>query len=118
MEMLFKDGARDVFTVPVTMKKSRPGILLCVICDKSKEEDIVRSIFKYTSTIGIREVPVKRFTLNRRIISRNTKFGDVRVKISEGFGITREKIEYDDLSAIASREGKSISEISDQILEV
>ena len=118
MEMLFKDGARDVFTIPVTMKKSRPGILLCVICDKSKEEDMVRSIFKYTSTIGIREVPVKRFTLDRRIITRNTKFGDVRVKISEGFGISREKIEYDDLSGIASREGKSISEISDQILEV
>ena len=115
MERLFDVGARDVFTVPVTMKKSRPGILLSVICDKEKEDEIVRTIFKYTSTIGVREKPVNRFTLDRRTETLSTPYGDVRVKISEGYGVVREKIEYDDLSNIAMTEGTSIGEIKKEI---
>ena len=115
MERLFEAGAREVFTVPTTMKKSRPGVLLCVICDKNAEDEIVKTMFKYTSTIGIREKQIIRFTLDRKTKTRTTKYGEVRVKISEGYGVVREKYEYEDLSRIAQSEGLSIDEIKKEI---
>ena len=82
---------------------------------KEKEDEIVRTIFKYTTTIGVREKPVNRLTLDRRTEILNTPYGDVRVKISEGYGVVREKIEYEDLSKIAITEGTPIDDIKKEI---
>ena len=115
MERLFEAGALEVYTVPVGMKKSRPGILLCVMCHESKKEEIISLIFKHTTTLGIRENVSKRYTLKREIIKRDTPFGEVRVKHSEGFGVVREKIEYEDLAKIAKEKNLSIDEIEKKI---
>ena len=64
-EKLLTVGARDVFATPITMKKNRPGILLSVLCDSSHKDSIVRAIFKYTTTIGIREKSLRRYVLDR-----------------------------------------------------
>ena len=100
-EMLFKAGAREVFTIPVGMKKNRTGILLKVICSEEKKEDVVKVIFKYTTTIGIRENKMTRYVLDREIHVVNTEYGDVKVKASKGYGIERKKIEYDDIARIS-----------------
>lgn len=111
MEQLFLGGAKEVFTVPVGMKKSRPGTLLQVICQEADRESILRLLFRHTSTLGVREQAMNRYTLVRRIETTNTPFGPVRRKISEGFGITRSKWEYDDLARIATETGKTLEEI-------
>lgn len=100
-ERLLEGGALDVYTVPVGMKKSRSAVMLVCLCAPEKREDIIRLIFRHTSTIGIRERSCRRVTLKRTIQTVNTKFGVVRVKVSEGFGVKREKPEYDDLAQIA-----------------
>ena len=111
MEKLFEAGALEVYTVPVGMKKSRPGILLSVMCSEAKKDEMVSIIFKYTTTLGIRENVSKRYTLKREIIKKETPFGEIRIKKSEGFGVVREKYEYEDLSRIANENNISIDDI-------
>ena len=115
MEKLFKAGAKDVFTVAVGMKKNRPGILIKVICAESEKDEIVRTIFKYTTTIGIRESEMYRYILDRTTYTLDTAMGKVRSKKSHGYGVDREKYEYDDLAAIAEKNQISISEVRNRI---
>jgi uncharacterized protein (DUF111 family) len=83
------------------MKKSRPGTLFMIIVSKEKREAVIKAIFKYTTTIGTREIAIDRVTMRREIEKINTDFGPVRIKTSEGYGTKRSKLEYDDLSRIA-----------------
>lgn len=110
-EVLLEAGALDVYTIPIGMKKSRPGTLLCVLCRESDKEAMVRLIFRHTTTIGIREQLDRRYTLSRSTQIQETSFGPVRKKISEGYGVQRVKYEYEDLAGIARKEGKSLSQV-------
>ena len=86
-EALFTAGALDVFTQSVNMKKSRPGILLTVICPLDKVDLCEAIIFKETTTLGIRQLIQKRSILDREIQEIEIKYGKVRVKIaSQGKG--------------------------------
>lgn len=111
METLFASGALEVYTVPVGMKKSRPGTLLCVMCREAERDRMVELIFRHTTTLGVRENVSKRYTLSRALETVHTEYGDVRKKTASGYGVTREKYEYDDLSRIARESGRSIAEI-------
>ncbi len=111
MDRLFEAGAKDVFTVPIGMKKSRPGVLLKVLCAEQDRETVVNTIFKYTTTIGIREALCKRFTLERSVKMLDTAAGQVRQKISSGYGVTKIKYEYDDLIRIAEERKISVDEV-------
>ncbi|WP_044914396.1 nickel pincer cofactor biosynthesis protein LarC [Butyrivibrio sp. WCE2006] len=104
-EQLMDEGAADVFTTPIGMKKNRPGTMLTVLCKESLKEEFVKKIFKYTTTIGIRESICNRYILNREEKVVHTKDGDIRVKQVSGYGVSREKREYEDLAKIA-RENK------------
>ena len=110
MERLLEGGARDVFTVPIGMKKSRPGTLIQVICQEQDREKMLRLIFKYTSTIGVRETIAHRYILDRRTETAKTPYGEVRRKISSGYGVTRAKYEYEDIARIAREQGVSMGE--------
>lgn len=111
MEQLFATGAIEAYTIPVTMKKSRPGNLLCVMCRESDKDKILQTIFKHTTTLGVRENISRRYFLERSIETVSTEFGDIRIKRAEGYGIKREKYEYEDLAAIARKTGLSIEDI-------
>ena len=108
---LFDAGALDVYTVPVYMKKSRPGVMLQCICHSELKEKIVGTMFKYTSTLGIREENCRRYTLNREVVCRETEFGRIRIKRANGWGISREKPEYDDVSNAAVEYGVTMEEV-------
>ncbi len=108
VEKLFAGGARDVYTVPVGMKKGRPGTLIRVLCRREDTDAIVRLIFRHTTTIGIRAASLGRYVLERRIETVDTPYGPVRRKVSAGYGVERVKYEYDDLSRLADRQGISL----------
>jgi uncharacterized protein (DUF111 family) len=110
MDKLFEAGALDVYTVPIGMKKSRPGVLIHVMCRESDKEAMIRAIFKHTTTIGIRESNLCRYVLDRRMETVETPYGVVRCKVSSGYGVERKKFEYDDLSRIAKENNISIAE--------
>lgn len=117
-ELLFKEGALDVYTVGIGMKKSRPGVLLVCLC---KTSDICRMeelIFCHTTTLGIRRVWCERSVLSRTFEQMETPWGTVRKKMShfpDQERILREKLEYEDLAQIAVKTGLSIAEIRKRI---
>lgn len=117
MDRLFDAGALEVFTVPVGMKKSRPGTLLRILCREPDKETIVKTTFQYTTTIGIREIVCNRYVLARSITTLQTPYGEVRRKDSAGYGVSRAKYEYDDLARIAKAQGISLAQAAQLVEE-
>ena len=109
-EKLLTAGARDVFSTPITMKKNRPGILLSVLCSPSDKDSLIRAIFKYTTTIGIREKLLRRYLLDRSEDIELAEGVYVRRKEVSGYGVSRSKYEFDDLRKIADAKGISLRE--------
>ncbi|MDJ0732296.1 MAG: DUF111 family protein [Crocosphaera sp.] len=121
-DVLLNVGALDVFTQSVMMKKSRPGILLTVICAVDKIDVCEEIIFKETTTLGIRQSIQKRSILDREIKTVNTKYGKVRVKIaSQGKGETKTIInvhpEYEDCATIAREFNQPLTTIQKIVLD-
>lgn len=110
-ETILSAGALEVFTVPTGMKKSRPGILLEVMCKEEDRDRMLELIFLHTTTLGVREQFSRRYTMNRSIETVTTPYGTVRKKVSAGYGTKREKYEYEDLAAIARKEGLSLRQV-------
>ena len=115
METILEAGALEVYTVAAGMKKSRPGTILCVLCHEDAKETLVRVIFRNTTTIGVREHRCSRYTLKRSFETVQTPYGDVQKKLSSGYGVTREKYEYEDLARIAREQGLSLAEVRKSI---
>lgn len=115
VERLIAGKAVDVFTTPIFMKKNRPGILLTVLCKESDKENVVKEIFKHTTTIGIRESLCNRYVLNRELMDVKSQYGKVKVKKSSGYETDRYKIEYSSLKDIAISEKKSLIAIEKEI---
>ncbi len=117
MEQLFAAGALDVYTTPIGMKKNRPGVLLTCMCREDDREAMLRTIFRHTSTLGVRVSVCDRYTLSRRQYAVQTPDGEIRVKESSGWGVLRHKAEFEDLARIARQTDKSIAEVLDTIPE-
>lgn len=117
MEELFSLGALDVYFTDIGMKKSRPGVKLTCMCREKQREQMLECIFKHTTTLGVREYACKRYELGRSEKAVRTLDGEVRVKISSGYGVVREKAEYEDLAAIARKSGKTIAQIRSEVLK-
>ncbi len=111
LERFFTEGAVEAFTIPIQMKKSRPGTLIRVLCSPEKKETLIRAMFKYTSTAGIRESKVERSILHRNIETVETAYGPMRKKQYSGYGVSRYKYEYEDLAKAAMEHDLSIEEI-------
>ena len=114
-EQLLAEGALDVFTIPIVMKKSRPGTLICVLCDDADRQNMISTMFRYTSTLGIRENKCGRYVLDRTVSKVQTAYGDIRRKDASGYGVKRSKYEYDDLARIAREQDLTISEIKEHL---
>ena len=114
-EQLFAAGAVEVYTLPVGMKKSRPGTLIRAIAAAEKKEAVISAFFRHTTTIGVRETETKRYVLSRSVETRQTTYGTVRIKRSEGYGVVKEKIEYEDLARIARENGFSLEEAKERV---
>lgn len=108
-EALFKVGAVDVFTQSLGMKKSRPGILLSVICPPEKLTDCETVLFRETTTLGVRRLLQERTVLQRQIQHVETKYGEVRIKVAwkeigEEKLIANVQPEFEDCAQIARSE--------------
>ena len=114
--VLMENGARDVYTIPVGMKKNRPGEMICVICTEDKKEDLLKLIFKHSSTLGIRQTIHDRYYLKRSVENKETIFGSIRLKTAEGYGVKRSKYEFDDLKKAAEENGMSIKEVKEALM--
>lgn len=114
-ELLMKEGALDVYTTNIQMKKNRPGILLTCMCKEADRAKFLTLIFKHTTTLGIREYDCKRYALRRKIETVRTPYGDVHYKYASGYGVEKAKPEYEDIAAIARKTGNSLENIKSDI---
>ncbi|MFA5085465.1 MAG: nickel pincer cofactor biosynthesis protein LarC, partial [Candidatus Omnitrophota bacterium] len=96
-EKLLADGALDAYTTTVHMKKSRPAFKLTVLSDRPNLERLCSIIFNETTSIGIRYYEAGRFKLKREIVKVDTRYGNIKVKLSKGpDGILTVSPEYDE----------------------
>ena len=114
-ERLLEAGALDVWTEAIGMKKGRPGVMLCVLCKPEDRKALRSLLFRHTTTLGVRELAMRRAVLERRVETVETAFGPVRVKIASGFGVERVKYEYEDLAKIAREQGISVDAVREAI---
>ncbi len=80
-DLLFAAGALDVFTVPIFMKKSRPGVLLSVLCPEAAISAVEDVLFRETATLGIRRHLTTRHKLHRKEHTVTTPWGPVKGKL-------------------------------------
>ena len=116
-ERILQAGALDVFTESIYMKKGRPAVKLTVLARPEDEERLAGEIFRHTSTIGVRIHTDRRYELARHSEQRKTPLGTIEVKISEGFGVRKEKIEFASLKQIAETSGKRLAEVRAALAE-
>jgi uncharacterized protein (TIGR00299 family) protein len=115
IEKLMKQGAQDVYLTPIIMKKGRPAILLSVLTDKARSEAVLDTIFRETTSIGVRINEVGRKKLSREIRDVETIYGTVRVKVSrQGDETLTVTPEYEDCRKIAEEKQIPLKQVIEE----
>jgi uncharacterized protein (TIGR00299 family) protein len=114
-EKLLERGALDVFMTPIFMKKNRPGTLLSILITPDKLAETLSTVFEETTSLGIRLHRLERKILPRELITVDTIFGRVRVKVNQ---LSRESKnispEYDDCKEIAAKQGIPLKQVYEE----
>ncbi len=119
MEELLKTGVKEVFLTPVLMKKSRPATLLTVICSSEKMGAVMEFLLKETTTIGLRWHEDDRVTAERKVVSRKTKYGEIRFKIARWNGeVINVSPEYEDCKAKALGKRMPLKDVFEEAKKV
>ncbi|MDR3255627.1 MAG: nickel pincer cofactor biosynthesis protein LarC [Synergistaceae bacterium] len=116
MEKLLENGALDVWCENILMKKGRPAVKLCCLCEASEAERLGEIVIRETTTLGVRITATRRIFLEREVESVHTSLGDVRFKtaILEGRQL-RKMPEYDDLLRISKEKGIPLPSLRSEI---
>ena len=114
-EILRENGALDVFSHSVYMKKGRIGFELNVLCKSEDAKKLKELIFTHTTAIGVREIDVVKTELKRKFVSVETKFGDIRLKISGED--EKAKPEFDECKSAALAHKTSIFQVKKEIFK-
>ena len=113
LQKLLSLGAKDAYVQSITMKKSRPGMLLTAVALPQDKDFLTAQLFKHTTTLGVRQVKCYRAELTREI----TEADAVHIKRAEGFGVQKEKAEFDDLVKFAEENDISVYEARKNLLK-
>ena len=114
-EILRENGALDVFSHSIYMKKGRIGFELNVLCKSEDAKRLKELIFTHTTAIGVREIDVVKTELKRKFVSVETKFGDIRLKISGDD--EKAKPEFDECKIAALAHKTSIFQVKKEIFK-
>ena len=118
VETLLRSGARDAYLTPVIMKKGRPAVVLTVLSPEERVDDLCRTIFRHTTTLGIRSFETMRRKLDRRTERIETDWGPVRIKVSRFEGRDREMPEYEDCLRISRQHSLPLMEVYRAVLRI
>jgi uncharacterized protein (TIGR00299 family) protein len=119
MEQALQNGALDAFGTPVQMKKSRPGMLLTVLCRTEDTQSLTKLILAETTTLGVRMRRESRAALTRRHVSVRTKWGEVRMKLANLNGsISNYAPEYEDCRQIAKEKKVPLKTVMQEAIKV
>ena len=112
MDRLYAAGAVDVFYTPVQMKKNRPGTHVTVLVPRERREAVSATLFRESTTIGVRHMDVTRETLRRELVPVSTRFGEVRCKVAwREAVVVNVAPEFDDCARLAEQHGVPVKEV-------
>jgi uncharacterized protein (TIGR00299 family) protein len=112
LERLLEAGATDVWFTPVHMKKGRPGITLSVLCPPGSETALRGVLWRETSTLGVRGLPVRKWMLERRVVEVEVPGGTARVKLGLDQGVVVNAApEFADCARLAAGTGQPLKEV-------
>ncbi len=117
IERLWEAPVLDVFTIPIGMKKGRPGTMLCCLCNPEDAQTVAAMMLRHTSTLGVREHRCTRTTLDRRIRTIPSEWGELHMKESFAQGVRKQKVEYEDAAHVAQAKGITLAEATTLILK-
>ena len=117
-EILRENGALDVFSRSIFMKKGRAGFELNALCRKQDAQNLKDLIFTHTTAIGVREIEVAKTELKREFVRVQTKFGEIGLKISGSNQTQKIKPEFDECKAAALAHGTTIERVRKEALEI
>ena len=117
-EILRENGALDVFSRSIFMKKGRAGFELNALCREQDAQNLKDLIFTHTTAIGVREVEVAKTELKREFVRVQTKFGEIGLKISGTCQTQKIKPEFDECKAAALAHGTTIERVRKEALEI
>jgi uncharacterized protein (TIGR00299 family) protein len=115
IEQLLAAGAHDAYLVPIIMKKGRPGVLLSVLVERSRMDEVLALLFRETTTLGVRIQPVQRRKLPRNTKQASSSFGTVRVKSIMRDGREQFAPEFEECKRIALERGLPLIEVYRQL---
>ena len=109
---LLTAGASDAWLTPIVMKKGRPAHTLTALVSAERAEPVRAEIFRQTSTIGLREIPIGKSALDREMATVSVGGHDVRVKIAVHDGtVVNVQPEYDDIARAAELSGRPVKDV-------
>ncbi len=111
IERLLDAGALDAYAMPIQMKKSRPGVILTVLCEAGQVATMERIVFRETKTLGIRRTEARRTKLPRRHETVSTPFGQISMKIATLDDSAQASPEYEDCRAAAKAHDVPIGDV-------
>jgi pyridinium-3,5-bisthiocarboxylic acid mononucleotide nickel chelatase len=112
MDRLLAEGALDVFYTAIQMKKNRPGTLLTLIAAPEARERLTSTIFRETTTIGVRYREMARECLDREMVAVTTPFGEVRMKVARRGGeVLNASPEFEDCARLARERDVPVKDV-------
>jgi uncharacterized protein (DUF111 family) len=112
MDRLYAAGAVEVFYTAVQMKKNRPGTHVTVLVPPGRRESVSATLFRESTTIGLRHSEMTRETLRRELVPVPTRFGEVRCKVAQrGEAVVNVAPEFDDCVRLAEQHGVPVKEV-------
>ncbi len=112
-ERLLMSGALDVYTVPIIMKKGRPGVMLSVLADPAAADDLERILFAETTTFGVRRQALRRTRMTRTHETVMTPYGAIRIKVGRVGAVESRSPEFEDCRAAAASHGVPLRVVVD-----
>ena len=113
-DVLFENGALDVYATPIYMKKNRPSYMLTCLCRPSETETLSKLMLMHTTTLGVRISACRRNKLSYTFNTVETVYGPIRIKSASGWGIHKDKPEYEDIKTAAQKSGVPFGEVYQQ----
>jgi uncharacterized protein (DUF111 family) len=114
-ERLMQAGALDAYSIPMQMKKARPGILLGVIAPLDKVAELENVLFRETGTLGVRKYLAQRTKMSREAVTVETPWGPVQAKRGQHSDVRVLTPEYEDCARLAREKNVALREIYDAV---
>ncbi|MCU1265175.1 MAG: hypothetical protein JWM21_1493 [Acidobacteria bacterium] len=115
MDVALATGALDCFFTPVQMKKNRPGVLISILCRDGERSKLSEMLFRETTTLGLRSYEVQREALEREVVSVETRYGPIDVKVARMHGeIVNQMPEYEQCHQAALQANVPLRQVEDE----